>query len=55
LGASDCAKKKTQLITTGLLGNYSNVNNLSGSDKGQRVFIVGVEFFECNKNLTLTL
>jgi len=45
--------KKTQLITTGLFDNYSNANNLSGSNKGQRVFIVGVEFVEGTTNLPL--
>jgi hypothetical protein len=50
LEPADCTKKK-QLIATGLFGNYSDVNNLGGSNKVQRVFIVGVEFVEVNINL----
>jgi hypothetical protein len=45
--------QKKQLITKWLFRNYGNVNNLSGTNKGRRVFIVGVEFVEGNTNIPL--
>jgi hypothetical protein len=53
IGSHGLCIKKTQLITTGLFDNYRNANNLSGSNKGQRVFIVGIEFVEGNTNLPI--